>query len=128
MLKNEVALDRASDWSPSGLSWYRTISVRSPPAFALRFWEKCRIRKIKRTSATMPPAMPPTMGPHFSAGEVSESLLALDEVGDGEGEPFLVLFVVVVAGAERVEDELVRVGTLGNERESVVVPVGVAVE
>lgn len=54
-------------------------------------------------------------------------MLALDEVGDGEGEPLLVLFVVVVAGAERVEDELVRVGTLGNERESVVVPVGVAV-
>lgn len=67
------------------------------------------------------------MGPHFSAGEVSESLLALDEVGDGEGEPLLMLFVVVVAGVERVEDELVRVGTIVNERESVVVPVGVAV-
>jgi len=67
------------------------------------------------------------MGPHFSAGEVSESLLALDEVGDGEIEAFLVLFVVVVAGVERVEDELVGVGTVGNERDSVVVPVGVAV-
>ena len=64
--------------------------------------------------------MAPTIGPHFVAGEGSESLLVPGE-GEAEGGVDAVMFevgLVVVGG-------LVDVGSAGNERESVIDPVGV---
>lgn len=68
----------------------------------------------------MPPAIPPTIGPHFAAGDLSVEASAPPEEEEDDGE-------TVMGGGEeevwvgREED----VDTAGRERESVVVPVGV---
>lgn len=70
--------------------------------------------------------MPPTIGPHFSAGDVSPALEELTHE-DGEGEAVTVLFDAGVTAGDVVEDEVVEVGSAGKDRESDVEPVGVAV-
>jgi hypothetical protein len=83
---------------------------------------KRRIRKKRRTRAMIPPAMPPTIGPHFAAGD-SSSGSAEEDPDEDVGETY-----------ERVENAVGEFvwagrfsekGTAGRERESVVEPVGI---
>jgi hypothetical protein len=82
------------------------------------------MRKKSRTRAKIPPATPPTMGPHFFAGELSgsggsEAAADVDGEADREEAEVEGLVDVEVNGAEVIG---------GRDLESEVVPVGRSVE
>ena len=82
------------------------------------------MRKESRTRAKIPPATPPTMGPHFFAGELSASggsaaAADVDREADREEAEVEGLVDVEVNGAEVIG---------GRDLESEVVPVGRSVE
>lgn len=82
------------------------------------------MRNMIKTRRSIPPAIPPTIGPHFSAGDFSLSPEGVwSEVEDGEGD---LVGVLLAEGLGPVGADVA--GIEGRSRDRVVGPAGVAVE